>query len=64
MKRHEFVSRDSVPGNLFYKIQFLTDIEEVRYVQLSAPSLFNYAARGGWCFSRFEFEEHLAMENF
>ena len=32
MKRHEFDSRTSVPGNLFYKIQFLTGIEEVRYV--------------------------------
>ena len=33
-------------------------------MQLSAPSLFNYAARGGWCFSKIEFEEHLALENF
>ena len=58
------LSRTSVPGNLFYKIQFLTNIEEVRYVQLPTPSLFNFVARGGWCFSRSEFEEHLALENF
>ena len=33
-------------------------------MQFPAPSLFNYAARGGCNFSRFEFEEQLALENF
>ena len=33
-------------------------------MQLTSPSLFNYASRGVWCFYKTEFEKRLALENF